>query len=61
MIGASRKTGIRQTDVAEVGGADQPNRYVWLGKASAVVAGQYPAVTVTVSSLARMPSTLPMR
>ncbi len=51
MIGVHHGKPVFMTDVAEViEGADQPNRYVWLGKGVGGGAqGEYPAVTVTVS------------
>ncbi len=51
MIGVHGGKPVFLTDVAGVvEGADQPARYVWLGKGGAGRArGEYPAVTVTVS------------
>ena len=51
MIGVHHGKPVFMTDVAEVvEGADQPDRYVWLGKgAGGGAQGEYPAVTVTVS------------
>ncbi len=51
MIGVHGGKPVFLTDVAEVvEGADQPDRYVWLGKGGGAKAGgEYPAVTVTVS------------
>jgi multidrug efflux pump subunit AcrB len=51
MIGVHHGKPVFMTDVAQVlEGADQPERYVWLGKGAASMAqGEYPAVTVTIS------------
>ncbi|HQR50875.1 MAG TPA: efflux RND transporter permease subunit [Methylophilaceae bacterium] len=51
MIGVHNGKPVFMTDVAQIlDGADQPSRYVWLGKgAASKVQGEYPAVTVSVS------------